>query len=1082
MAISFGFGPEDWLKMSGASTKPLTSTYKPPSPVGTPSTIPTVGSGTTAPQTTPSPIPNTNPLGGGSTPTNVPSPFQSTDPAFNVAPPNAPSATPAPVMSMNTAAPATGVTYAPSAPQTVNYDPGPIPMGVTQETPQTVNYNPEPVATGSQQTYANPWDDPNYQEPTPPPASTYDGQGAAMTAAEQQAEKDKAIQAANGQSQATAMATADQNRPAPTPAPQPVQPPTATAAPEVAAPNMVTAAPPPNATTPVKTEPSLDDNMGMYEKIAADWANGIVDDKVFRTTANRAILQMGLNNQAETDALQMRINQDPALRGQGAGSALLSMMAANHGFSADQMFGQLAQSTQEKILDMQKYGLQQGVAINQMRRQNDYTKLQMLQDTGDFAGAAQLAAKIADFPGVSISPTGFTAARTRLNEDAKVLMAAGNYTGAAEKLSSLTGQPIDATQLQGRDPALWTQAQALEDKGDYEGAAKMYAKLGVSVSASTLMQNNTGSRARMSEDIQTLLNAGNFQGAAEKMAALTGKPVDPAQLQGRDTTQWKIAQALEDKGDFEGAAAAYAKLGLNITADDLRAQSPEQQGRWTNSLDSIKAIASTDPAAATALLDTLMKNPAAAKYLGFTAGMKASDLINSIVTGQYQKDQEMRASMQSEINLKAKSNVSFSQALVDYKAMGPLAWQGMTQSGQKMAASDLNAFNSARSSLGMSAVHKDAQGNIVDAQGNALTEEDFAESAAAADYTSRKDALKTQPWQSAFDNLMAPGSPMRDKILSLPGGEQAVKESLQMLYLGGGYKLDPASQTLVPDYTGGMPWENPNTEHLFHNWPLAQFNEDGSVNGKYDLGGETYGDKMGDTVIQKMPDDESLDNAYSRYKYNKGTLSAPEWYFATAGGTKAEDKTRIPEELVKADLTTPGAVTTPGGTSTPSNTPAPIAGTPLTTEQVQTVGDYIASIDAKIPSTVDKLALNGMVAEIGKANAANYTEDYGGLIQTMANKYPGATGSTKNSGDPNDPNDIYNNPNLYTKEEITLPSGKKGIKRTVTQKAVDFYNFTRLKDLGLTDEQAFNIMIKTASDQRMRDAYKAFTGSEYSGQ
>lgn len=676
---------------------------------------------------------------------------------------------------------------------------------------------------------------------------------------------------------------------------------------------MVTAAPetPATAQPADKTTPSLDDNMAAYEKIAMDWANGVVDDKVFRTTANRAILQMGMNNQAESDALQMKINSDPALKGQGAGTALLSMMAANHGFSADQMFGQLAQDAQQKILDMQKYGLTQGIAINNQRRANDYTKLSMLQDAGDFVGAAQLAAKIADFPGASISPSGFTAARSRLGADAQTLIASGNYTGAAQKLSQLTGQPIDATQLQNRDPALWTQAQSLEDKGDYEGAAKMYAKLGVSVSPTDLMRNNTGSRNRMSDDIQTLLTAGNFVDAAAKMAQLTGKPVDAAALEGRDPTQWKLAQALEDKGDFAGAAAAYAKLGLSISADDLRAQNPFQQATWTNTLDAIKAQATTNPDLATKQLDQLMKNPAAAKYLGFTADTNAAELINSIVTGQYQADQQMRSGLQSEINLKAKSNVSFSQALVDYKAMGPSAWTGMTQSGKVMAGKDLNGFNSARTSLGMAEVHKDAQGNIVDSKGTLLTDEDFAEAAAAADYTSRMDQLKTQPWQTAFENLMAPGSPMAEKILAIPGGEASVKESLQMLYLGGGYKVDPTTQQLVPDYSGGMPWENSSpTSYLFHNWPLAQFNDDGTVNGKYDTGGETYGDKLGDTTIQKLPDDESLDAAYAKYKYNQGTLTAAQWYFATAGGTKAENKINIPTELIQNDATNVG---TPAG-------------------------------------------------------------------------------------------------------------------------------------------------------------------------
>lgn len=879
MAYSFGLGPSDWLKMSGATTKPLTTSADPKKAASTVAPIASTTPAYTDPKKAGAP---TIPLG---TPTpytdpkQAASPFAVTDPSFNIAPPKAVAPVAAPTAMPVTSPqvdPTSGLPIQPAGtkPTTVT-SAVPIPAGTDQTQPQTVAYKPEatPVMT----------------EATPAPAAqTYTPPASETTV-------------------------------------QPEQP--TTAAPPVDQPNPVTAPPEAPVTAPVKTEPSLDDNLANFEKIAADWANGVVDDKVFRTTANRAILQMGLNNQAETDALQMRINSDPALKGQGAGSALLSMMAANHGFSADQMFGQLAQSAQEKILDMQKYGLQEGVAINQMRRQNDYAKLQMLQDAGDFSGAAQLAAKIADFPGANISPSSFSAARTRLAEDAKSLIASGNYTSAAEKLSQMTGQTVDATQLQSRDPALWTQAQALEDKGDFAGASKI-----------------------------------------------------------------------------------YANLGLSISPDDLRAQNPFQQQTWAKTLDAIKATAMTNPALATAQLDALMKNPAAAKYLGFTPDTSAAELINSIVTGKYQADQDMRTGLQAEINLKAKSGVGFSQALVDYKAQGPLAWQGMTQDGKKMAGSSLDSFNSARTALGMSAVHKDSQGNIVDANGVALTDEDFAQTAAAADYTSRIDKMKTQPWQAAFDNLMAPGSPMHDKILSIPGGEAAVKESLQMLFLGGGYKTDPSTGQLVPDYSGGMPWENSSpTSYLFHNWPLAQFNTDGTVNGKYDVGGETYGDKLGDTVIQKLPDDEDLDHSYATYKYNGGALSSSQWYFATAGGTKAPDTTKIPSDVKPAEDATPTEPPSPIPTTTvdpttgitTTTTNDPVTGKPVTNK---TAPDNISTAFAALDG---QAGLNAYLAS--HPNGAYVTVSQDG--KTVAK----VTGVLRDSGNSKNGNVI----------ELQAPNGQK---------------------------------------------------------
>lgn len=914
-SFSFGFGPQDWLKMTNP-TKPTQPITQMGTMSNTGTTMPTGG-----PITSPQSLygqkqgnPTPQPLGGQANQ----NPFQVTNPAFNIAPPKIanPVQTPQPTMTMRGApVPSMQADAAQAAPATMTMRTNPVPS-MQADTPaaQPTIQAPQPVA-------------PQVQETPMDVATPMPGASQPITFQD------------NG----------PQNQDVPT-----TQPNTAPK------PDMVNATTQPSVTAPVKTEPSLDDNMAMYEKIAADWANGVVDDKVFRTTANRAIMQMGLNNQAETDALQMRINQDPALKGQGAGAALLSIMAANHNFSADQMFGQLAQSAQEKILDMQKYGLQQGVQINQMRRENDYRKLGLLQDAGDFAGAASLAAKIADFPGVTISPTGFAAARSRNMEDAQSLIAAGNYQGGAAKLSAVTGQPVDANALRNRDPAYWVEAQR------------------------------------------------------------------------------KI-----DNGDFEGASRDFVQGGVNVTADDLRAQSPEQQTRWTNTLDGIKALASVKPDEATYQLDMLMKNPAAAKYLGFTAGMKAADLIQAIVTGKYQADQDMRAGLQTEINLKAKSNASFSQALVDYKAMGPAVLEGFTQSGKKMAGSDLAAFNQARSALGMSSVHNQ-DGNIVDTNGHVLMDEDFAETAIAADYISRKDTLNKKPWQVAYDTLMDPNGPMREKILSIPGGEASVKETLMMTYLGGGYKLDPTTQTLVPDYTGGMPWENPNTAHIFHNWPLAVFGADGTIQGKYDLGGEMYGDKVGDTPIQKMPDDEALDDAFAQYRYNKGTLSAPEWYFATAGGTRPEDKTKIPADLPKTNMTDVGTTTTP----TTETTPKAGTGDALTAASTK-VDEIVGRLPAKVDATNVKALLEE--AAKGTATKSNIANKLGG--------YPGAEAAH-----------IFRNGDAAYMNDAA---------HTPTQEAKDFLAYNNMVEMGVPDKDAADLLVQTIGAERFAKAYKMLTGKEH---
>lgn len=602
---------------------------------------------------------------------------------------------------------------------------------------------------------------------------------------------------------------------------------------------------PTSVTTPTKTEPSLDDRLAHLDQILTDFADGKVNDAVFRTTANRAILQMGLNNQAETDALQMRINQDPSLRDQGAGRALLSMMTANHNFNADQMFGSLAQDAQQKILDLQKYGITQGMQINAQRRQNAMSNIQIMEDAGDFQGAAEAKTKLLDMPGVIIDPMQSTTARARTAAEAATLGAAGNYAGQAAKLAQLTGTPIDPANLRNRDPVQWT----------------------------------------------------NFS----KMIA---------------------------NGDFDGAATLGKSLGLNVSADQLRVRDTYMQGVYDDQMKMAKGVASTDPAAAEAAIDLMMKNPATKDR--FAPGLTAHDLVNELVTGQYQENQDIIAKSNTEINAKAQSGTPFLQALTDYKTQPAAAWQALENQGKSLATSDLTAFNAARQKAGLGEFHKDANGNIVDDKGTPVTDEDFGETAAAADYQRRHDNQTKDMTATAYDMLY--NGPLKDKILSIPGGEATVKSALATLFAGGGYSIDPQTGLIKGDYTSGLPWENAKTKYLYHNWPAANFGTDGTVTGKYDIGGEAYGDTIGGVKVQKLPDDEALDSNYQKYQYNGGDLSTSQWYFATAGGTKPVDKTKIPAELQATtgpDLTTPGsggsagsgttstAVTTPAGSTTP---------------------------------------------------------------------------------------------------------------------------------------------------------------------
>ena len=310
--------------------------------------------------------------------------------------------------------PTTSVTS--NIPMPITMDTSPKATGVTSNIPMPIGTKaPAPK-------YANPWDDPNYQEPIPPPASTYAGQGAAMTAAEQQAEKDKAIQAKNGQNQAAAMATADTKKTGP--AYGTTTAPTGT---DIANPN--------NTKPEVSTTPpsAFETTLTKFQDILSKWADGMPDAQ-YKNALNQIITNSALMNSAEKDALQIQINQDPNLRGQGAGLAMMQVLARDHNFNLDQALAKASGDSLDRIISMQKYGIEQGTQI-----------------ATDLRNAKLEDAKIA----LEAAAT----ARTNAKEDINTLTSSGQFDAAAAAMNDYmkTAFPglnlnITAASLKSRDP------------------------------------------------------------------------------------------------------------------------------------------------------------------------------------------------------------------------------------------------------------------------------------------------------------------------------------------------------------------------------------------------------------------------------------------------------------------------------------------------------------------------------------------------------------------------------------------------------------------------------------------------------
>jgi hypothetical protein len=103
---------------------------------------------------------------------------------------------------------------------------------------------------------------------------------------------------------------------------------------------------------------------------------------------NQAMTRIGLFNQAQRDSLQMQINADPALANQGAGYALLGLLAQQQGFNVADMLTNLSVESAKIVADMNKWGANMAYKIWDAENvQKNIIRGEILA-AGDFGGYA----------------------------------------------------------------------------------------------------------------------------------------------------------------------------------------------------------------------------------------------------------------------------------------------------------------------------------------------------------------------------------------------------------------------------------------------------------------------------------------------------------------------------------------------------------------------------------------------------------------------------------------------------------------------------------------------------------------------
>lgn len=361
----------------------------------------------------------------------------------------------------------------------------------------------------------------------------------------------------------------------------------------------------------------------------------------------------------------------------------------------------------------------------------------------------------------------------------------------------------------------------------------------------------------------------------------------------------ELADNLIESGDYSGAAAILQQnaeniapgMGLHISAESLKNRDPFEINRVSNMLSLVKDLAKTDPAAATSLLNSMIAgNPTLKSWL--PEGITAEQMITSIASGQTAANagaaDTVRTSIREDIANGGDYGMVSSRMVDLFKLQG----RDATKEGSTLT---LERINEIREGEGLPPILDKAE----------LDEIDFEELGYKNQFYADQAKANEAPWQSTYDAIMKSSDAVKflDPALFV-NGTDALKDFLINQSLGiDEYDFDPATGTLVPtaSSTVTVPWEDPKRFSMFYHMPLATFDADGKVIGTdFSLGGSAFS-----TASPKNENDTALQPKYAAYlsemasKGTQGTvpLSAPEWYFATAGGTKPVNATNIPSSV-----------------------------------------------------------------------------------------------------------------------------------------------------------------------------------------
>lgn len=359
-------------------------------------------------------------------------------------------------------------------------------------------------------------------------------------------------------------------------------------------------------------------------------------------------------------------------------------------------------------------------------------------------------------------------------------------------------------------------------------------------------------------------------------------------------------QAIQDliaAGDFESAATALNSninnilpgISATITAQDLQKRDPTWIQDSRDMLTIIQNTALTDPEAAIALMeDFIARDP------DIWGNVDARAFVEGLASGEFSDRLPEIERFQVEITTNARSEAPWGSVQGIYESLQNGGLIDYEPQGRNLT---LEEANTLYEEFGMVPVD-----SLED-----LDAEDFTELGQLKDYSDRKvDTSEAGIFKAVKDFILS--DPSAERWFNpdfFAGGQNAIDNYVSQIVLGGTYTIDPATGIAVPDLEAfnGSFWEVPEAYSAFYTWPEATFGEDGNLatDAEGNLlsfyeGGDPYDTQDdGSGTFQETEEDKDLDTKFGTYRQNGGQLDAQSWYFATAGGSRPVDETKIPD-------------------------------------------------------------------------------------------------------------------------------------------------------------------------------------------